>query len=269
MYVYVKTTYMVWMWQQLRAASDLQHPSQHYEQWLFTVQHSPGYWKRLIRRATSHSILQRYKVWQVEQFHARVLPRIWTMTTCPPEDSHTGSSDSLSSFGCMSCQRSFKNAAGEAAHLVKVHSIPAASRRLFDQPVCGACLKHFHTMQKMKAHLYYSTQCRQILQSRNIICPTGPGSGSQEDRNLDRIHDGLLPPLQCEGASQQPCRLREDPGIDHQLHAALVDAVADGENGADLALAWPHLILLPGHCGGGHSSSSGTLSTRRTQCSLT
>ena len=190
---------MDWMWHQLRAASDLQHPSERYEQWLFTVQHSPGYWKRLIRRAASHSVLQRLKLWRVEQFHARVLPRLRTLTPCLPVETDIGASDSSRSYGCMSCQRSFKNAAGEAAHQFKVHSIPAASRSLFDQPVCGACLKHFHTMQKMKAHLYYSAQCRQVLQSRNLICPMGPGSGSQEDRILDKIHDGLLPPLQCEG----------------------------------------------------------------------
>ena len=245
-YIYTYSIYiyilMVWMWHQLRAASDLQHPSQHYEQWLFTVQHSPGYWKRLIRRAVLHSVLQRSKTWQVEQFHARILPRLWKLTTRNPDDLQAGASDSCGSFGCMTCRRSFKNAAGEAAHLFKVHSVPAASRRLFDQPVCGACMKHFHTMQKMKAHLYYSAQCRQVLQSRNIVCHPGPGTGSQEDQLRVADHDGLLPPLQCEGPHPRDCRLRDDPGIAPQLHLALMEIVADGATGNTLE---EQILTLP------------------------
>lgn len=59
-------------------------------------------------------------------------------------------------FGCMVCRRRFRNAAGEAAHMCRAHGIVAGVRHLFDQPCCGTCLKHFQTLPKMKAHLYYS-----------------------------------------------------------------------------------------------------------------
>ena len=211
---------MIWMWQQLRNASHLPHPADHYEQWFFMIQHSPGYWKRLIRRATTHCVQQRQRLWEVAQFHEAVLPRLWTDQEPDTLQQHH--------YGCMLCQRSFKNAAGEAAHMCRAHAIPADHRRLFDQPTCGACMKYFHTMEKMKAHLYYSVACRRTLQSRNILCDPGPGAGSSEDRQRERLHDRLLPPLPCAGPHPLPCRPREDAGVDHSLHTALVDLVANG-----------------------------------------
>ena len=144
---------MLWMWRQLCRSSALQDPRQHYEQWLFTIQHSPGYWKRLVRRATQHSVQQRQRLWQVEQFHYAVLPRMHELVDLPPAPAPAEVIVEGPRFGCMLCKRRFKNAAGEAAHMCKVHEFPAAARYLFDQPTCGACMKHFHTMQKMKAHL--------------------------------------------------------------------------------------------------------------------
>ena len=153
-------TDMIWMWQQLRNASTLPHPSEHYEQWLFTVQHSPGYWKRLIRRATTHGIQQRRRIWEVTQFHATILPRLWTVAGGRPEAEPHSETAEQTFFGCMLCQRGFKNAAGEAADMCKAHDVPAEHRLLFDQPTCEARMKYFHTMEKMKAHLYYSVECR-------------------------------------------------------------------------------------------------------------
>ena len=66
------------------------------------------------------------------------------------------------------------------------------------------------------------------LQSRNVLCAPGPGAGSIEDRHRERAHESLLPPLQCEGPQQRPCRPRADAGIAHHLHTALTDMVATG-----------------------------------------
>ena len=50
---------MLWMWEQLRSSSSLPDPRQDFMQWLRLIQNSPGYWKRLVRRACEHSVLQR------------------------------------------------------------------------------------------------------------------------------------------------------------------------------------------------------------------
>ena len=78
-------------------------------------------------------------------------------------------------------------------------------------------------MEKVTAHLYYSTRCRRILQSRNYACAPEPGAGSLRDRELTQRHDRLLPPLRQEGPLPLEPRLRDDPGIDIDLHVAIME----------------------------------------------
>jgi hypothetical protein len=62
----------------LKNASSLQDPRQHYPQWLLLIQTSPRYWKRLVRCAGEHAVLQRCKKQhQVKDFHVQALERIW------------------------------------------------------------------------------------------------------------------------------------------------------------------------------------------------
>lgn len=218
---------MRWMWQQLHHASALPEPGEHFEQWLYLIQTSPRYWKRLIRRACSHSILQRQRRHQVCALHLRALPRLWALidrtTVVASEDTH----DTRAMFGCMFCKLHCRTAAGEAAHMCKAHGVISKLRYLFDQPTCGACLKHFHTMEKLKAHLYYSSQCRTVLQSRRYRCAPVPGAGSTCDAHRVREHDRLLPPLKGFGPAECPVRMREDLDIDGDWHQFLVDTVCD------------------------------------------
>ena len=164
----------MWMWSQLKNASPQPCPTEGYEQSLFTVQHSPRYWKRLVRRAAEHSILQRRRVHHVCRFHREALPLLWQLTWRPRPEAATEPVCPAAwdrHFGSMQCQKMCLNAAGEAAHMNHVHGQVAGVCFLFDTTSCGACLKEFHTMQKIKAHLHYSARCRTILLSRNLQCP--------------------------------------------------------------------------------------------------
>lgn len=51
---------------------------------------------------------------------------------------------------------------------------------LVDSVNCPACLKEYHTMEKLKAHLYYARNCRLTLLSRNYACQSVPGAGSPD-----------------------------------------------------------------------------------------
>lgn len=84
-------------------------------------------------------------------------------------------------------------------------------------------------MEKVNAHLYYSTSCRRTLQSRNYSCVAVPGAGSDIDRSRQQVHDRLLPPLQTEGPLPAPNRLREDQGIDNDLHVEMLEVCIDAE----------------------------------------
>lgn len=201
---------MVWMWQQLKSSSRLPHPKEAYEQWLFTIQ-------RLLH---------------VRQFHCDAVPLLWTLTHGARPDGFCEAppGEDQPVFGCLLCQKKCLNAAGEAAHMYRVHGQVARVRFLFDTTSCSACLKEFHTAQKLKAHLYYSARCRRTLQSRNLNCVPVPGAGSVLDQSHTEQHDRLLPPLQCEGPHQPPCRPRADQGVDDALYCYLVEIFTEQQD---------------------------------------
>ena len=128
---------MVWMWQQLQHASSLPDPREHYEQWLYIIQTSPGYWKRLIRRACLHSVLQRQRAQQVCELHRRVLPRLWSLVQREEMPHAAAETSEAEVFGCMLCKKTCRNAAGEAAHMCKTHGVVSKLRFLYDHPTCG------------------------------------------------------------------------------------------------------------------------------------
>ena len=91
-------------------------------------------------------------------------------------------------------------------------------------------MKYFHTMKKLKAHLYYNERCRTTLQGWNLHCPIVPGSGSGVDFQRERQHDRLLPPVQCLGPhALPPCR-RQQEEIDGDLYDVLVDLVVSSHD---------------------------------------
>jgi hypothetical protein len=120
-------------------------------------------------------------------------------------------------FGCMQCRLRCKSKAGEDAHLFKRHGQVSRLRMLCDHPTCPCCLKHFHTMQKLKGHVRHSARCRETLDGRNMDCPLVPGCGSTDDAERELTHDRLLPPIQCEGPQPPETRRRQRPDMDGEL----------------------------------------------------
>ena len=216
---------MVWMWGQLRSTSTLPDPRLSYGHWLNLIQRSPKYWKRLVRRACEHSILQRRRDFRARVFHQQAIEKIWSMMppqTCRP---HRVLSRSKEAFGCIGCGMRCKSRAGEAVHMCKAHGIASALRKLADQPTCAACLRFFHTMQKLQAHLYYSRRCREALQDQRFACDRVPGTGSAEDIVRMTQHDRHLPPLRGEGPLPAPVPHRTLVDYDEGLYDAIVEEV--------------------------------------------
>ena len=136
----------------------------------------------------------------------------------------------LGVFGCRLCRKRCRNKAGEAAHMFRVHQQVARRRLLVDDTVCPACLKNFHSMCKLSAHLYYVKQCRSTLHSRNYACDIVPGKGSYEDQAKLQEHDRLLPPIQAEGPRQPSLRVREETEVDSELHMYFMETFLDTED---------------------------------------
>ena len=213
---------MHWLWTQLRNSSGLGDPKVHWAQWKDLILHNRTYWRKLVRRACEHAILQRCNEWHLLNFHHSMIQRFRALLGYEPHDIED-EQITKETFGCLTCRKRCRTRAGEAAHMFKAHGQQAQRRRLVDTTGCPACLKEYHTMEKVIAHLYYSTSCRRLLQSRNYVCTPEPGAGSTQDRDLKQQHDRLLPPLRQEGPQQQMPRLREDPGIDGDLHMELME----------------------------------------------
>ena len=224
-----------WAWRQLQGASGLPDPLQSLEAWQGIWVHYPSYWKRLIRRAGEHAILQRQRHHRVESFHQAFLPLFrearadsFVRKGFPEAEGHVGQNEG-ERHACMTCRRVFRSKGGVGAHFFKKHGTISRLRTLFDTTCCGHCLKEYHTFSKLHAHLRYSLHCRVALWgSRCRYSPTG-GTGSTEDRALCQQHDGLLPPLQAAGPRLPDPQNLELPGFDLLLAEQIYLDIAENE----------------------------------------
>eukprot|EP00438_Fugacium_kawagutii_P010157 Skav235745 [mRNA] locus=scaffold1612:161426:167122:- [translate_table: standard] len=217
-----------WMWQQLKNASFLEDPLDHYSQWEEVIRHSPGYWRRLVNRACEHAVRQRQLHYRVHSFHktlaeihcevGTLAPPVFEYQVPQPEEIHA----------CLPCQKWFSTRAALGAHLFRHHGQCSRLRSLYDQTACGACLKEFHTAKRLQSHLRTNEMCRRHLLGSRIRCDPMPGIGSTEDARKEACRDGLIPTLQAEGPLPQ-----QHLGADH-----------DGEH-VELRTALAELLLEP------------------------
>lgn len=228
---------MIWMWEQVASTCKLPDPRQNYASWLYVIQQNPRFWKRLVRRACEHCILQRAKNVHVRQIHQQILERLWDLL--PPQVPRPEIKIDMGKqyYGCMGCKLRCKSRAGEAAHMCKKHGVVSRLRQLADQPTCPACLRFFHTMQKLKAHLHYSRQCYQRLMNQQMRCVAAPGAGSCADQALTRDHDRHLPPLRGQGPLCEPAPFREVVDYDEGVFDFLTDQVSNFEDWESLDAA--------------------------------
>ena len=226
-----------WAWQQLRGASGLPDPTQSLEAWRSIWVHYPSYWKRLLRRAGEHAILQRLRHHRVAEFHWHFLHLFREARA----DSFVRKEDSgrlvdEERHACMACSKIFRSKGGLGAHLFKSHGTISRLRTLFDTTCCGHCMKEYHTYSKLHAHLRYSSSCRIALWGgRRRYRPTS-GTGSTMDRKLCQQHDGLLPPLQAEGPRLPAQQHLELPDFDLLLAEQIYIDILENEGSEAIEL---------------------------------
>ena len=217
-----------WMYRQLWNCSKLPDPTINFEAWEFTITNSPGYWKRLVRRAGLHDAHQRAARHAVLCGHKRICGylgqegRLKRPTITQRLERHESGA-----YGCMKCRKACRTKAGEGAHMFKVHQEINPVRALFDTTTCSHCLRCFHTPVRLGSHLKNNPVCRQHLVGRGHFYTPVPGAGSRKHEEVVRRHDGLLPPQQCEGP-QRPSDQRDD-FLAHSvsLHVSLLEYIAE------------------------------------------
>ena len=225
---------LCWVHGQLQHSSHLKDPRFHFAQWLDIIRWHRSYWRRLLRRASKHAILQRGLHHRVLHFHHQVLTALET-GGCGLPRSWAQEDLNLGVFGCMQCQLVFKSKAGEGSHMHKVHGYVNPLRKLFQGTQCAICLKEYFTFAKLQQHLRCVDACRQSWIGSFGLVPPGPGIGSQANARLEQEHDRLLPPLQAFGPQPQPGGTADFDDVGWKLFADLTLLLY--ETAGDLSLA--------------------------------
>jgi hypothetical protein len=197
---------LTWLWQQLRGSTNLPDPVHHFAHWQDLIVHHGRFWKKLIRKGTTHAILQRKNEFHAIELHARLgqmLQAEALVDQLPEHKEQAAGVVQPHHFGCMQCQSKFATYAGECVHMCRTHGHIAYERRLFDATHCPCCLREFHTHSKVLAHLRQVSRCREILQGRRLQCSPVPGAGSRIDTALHDATDGAQPFLQAQGPQPQ------------------------------------------------------------------
>lgn len=224
-----------WMWTQLRESCNLPDPDVNFQAWQNIIQHHRSYWRRLVRRAGEHACRQRRNQQLVCAFHCQFIDTLSDvkagLAETATEMSHEHVADTPVIHACMACKSRFRSKGGLGAHNFKRHHQVSPVRLLFDTTCCGACLKEYHTTNKLKSHLLRSSLCRRTLLGQRLRVEPIPGAGSFDDMARSRDHDGLLPPLQGEGPVLPNGRMVDLSPYDLELMEAIYLNIVENESG--------------------------------------
>ena len=217
-----------WMHDQLHATSILTDPTSDFQPWVTIIVHHPGYWKRLIRRACSHAILQRAKERGARALHADfvALFRQHGSLSCGPPHKSDPCEDQF--YGCLTCNLRCRTRAGEGAHMFRCHGQIAQHRRYCSGTQCSACLKEFHTAGRLSQHLRYQDRCRDQLPARRFSHEHHPGIGSHLDAQQEQALNRLVGAVQAQGPRlPDQIVLAEGANIHAECHHSLAERLLD------------------------------------------
>ena len=206
-----------WMWKQLCRSSPLTDPMTDFTYWEFLMRQYPGYWKRLVRRAVYHDVLQAKNRYIVDRAHHGITSILQEFGKLPstiagPTDKQVDQDVDAGPFGCLSCELPCRTRAGEAVHMQRKHGHNSKLRYLYDSTHCPACLREYHMPERVHQHLRTATRCRRILQARGGFQQPALGVGTREHKAIEEKHNRLAPylvghgpqPLQPSGAQLDP-----------------------------------------------------------------
>ena len=213
-----------WLWNLISGTCKLRDPSQHFAEWEYLLRYHRSYWKKLLRRGEQLCILKQKDTLLLRKLHHDVFARLeehGTFATTPIRpsiDEHQQSQH----YGCMQCSKRCRTKAGEGAHMFRVHGVMAKERQWIAGTACEACLKEYHSFDKLQTHLRTAIQCRAVLAGKPGYQHPAPGHGSLLNRAKREEHDGLLPVQQGSGPLPAQGQLQEED----RHHLPLFEALA-------------------------------------------
>ena len=209
-------TDLQWMWSLIRNTSKLKDPLEHFASWDYVLRYHRSYWKTLLQRCQHLHVRQHQDRILIRELHRAVLSHFeqhGTFRTAPIRP-RLDPAQHAHHFGCMLCQRRCRNKAGEGVHLFRVHGIVAQERHWMSGTSCEACLKEFHTYDKLQVHVRTAQPCRAMLNAKHARASHAPGFGSTANTSLRDQNDGLLPVQHASGPKEHP-RPHRDIDVHH------------------------------------------------------
>ena len=198
-------------------------PRLHPGNWDYILQHHRGYWKKLVNRAFQLSGGQRRDEFCRYELHRQSFDILLLHGRFALDPEVRFDDSTLGFFGCLKCKLSFKNKAGERAHMFRCHQQVNPLRYLFDSTACPACLQECHAHSKLLGHLRNTEQCRTLLLARRQLCEPVPGSGSRLNAQQLEHHNGLLPVLQAAGPRPPQPQAPPVPLLRWDFHTAVAE----------------------------------------------
>lgn len=194
---------MDWLWNYVSRTCTLRDPRQHPEEWLYIMRYHKKYWKTLVHRATTLDIKKNSDQWQLRKTHATIFEHLLQHGSFSCERPAPEQVPTQGHYGCIACRKKCRTKAGEAAHMFRCHGQTAEFRHFSDTTACPACLREYHTTERIHAHMRYSQKCQEQLRGLKIRRPLTPGIGSKMSTDLKHRHDGLLPYQIAQGPQQE------------------------------------------------------------------
>ena len=118
-----------WMWKQLCRSSPLTDPMTDFTYWEILMRQYPGYWKRLVRRAVYHDVLQAKNRYIVDRAHHGIISILQEFGKLPtaiasPTDKQVDEDTEVGPFGCLSCEFPCRTRAGPCTCSGSMATIP-------------------------------------------------------------------------------------------------------------------------------------------------
>ena len=152
-----------------------------------------GLWRSILKRATTHCLLQTQKRVEWYSWHRQVLlllrdHQLWT-------DVKTVANDTM--HGCLRCGLRFATKAAWSVHCFKLHGRLTRVRSVASGETCVICHKIYATHDRLINHLRYSQRCFREMRRRHLY--TNPQPGRNSVTELQQRHTVQRPTMMTEG----------------------------------------------------------------------
>ena len=165
-----------WLYGQIKGFTSMMDPDSDIMPWNLLILQRYTKWQGLLKRATTHAILQRKVHTRVAQYHRRVLGLLHEFGEDIPMETLQNLDNA---YHCFGCDKDFRTLASWSVHAFKVHGRVNKWRRLQTGQTCKACARHFPSANRLLRHLQFSPQCADTVASLQLWVTAQPGYGSK------------------------------------------------------------------------------------------